>query len=443
MDMHVLLCLSTAVIMVVAENTYQNRPLRYGVLLDAGSSGTKIKVYRWPQRRSSKEIADINLIESMKYRPNIGSFVHHLQDISNYLVSMINIAEEIVPTNLHRNTPIYLMATAGLRIISEDFSEILMDSVRDVFSNSTLNPFVFHDDGVQILSGEEEGVFAWIAANFLRGFFGSGKPPTQAVGVLEMGGGSTQITFIPDGPVYANMFHVRLAGDLFYLYAHSYLYFGQNYIDSRINTYVLTTESLSSHVTNPCRLRGDDEYVKHENKSVLIKGGGDAQKCLEILNVFLKSAEDHKCYPKPCAIGQTYQPDLGSDVFFATQAFKYAPRALQAVDSLGRLQLEKMKEAAIQYCAQTLDEVTNGTTHGPQYASSNCIMGLYIPVLLTNGYGFPMSTKNIYIVDKIRGQAVDWAMGAMLYKMETVSIQTTTCQRKTRLVAPLQLCNRF
>lgn len=113
MDMHVLLCLSTAVIMVVAENTYQNRPLRYGVLLDAGSSGTKIKVYRWPQRRSSKEIADINLIESMKYRPNIGSFVHHLQDISNYLVSMINIAEEIVPTNLHRNTPIYLMATAG------------------------------------------------------------------------------------------------------------------------------------------------------------------------------------------------------------------------------------------------------------------------------------------------------------------------------------------
>ena len=32
-------------------------------------------------------------------------------------------------------------------------------------------PFLTQGDSTRVLSGEEEGVYAWIAANYLRGYF--------------------------------------------------------------------------------------------------------------------------------------------------------------------------------------------------------------------------------------------------------------------------------
>lgn len=69
-----------------------------------------------------------------------------------------------------------------------------------------------------------------------------------------MGGGSTQIAFLPDYPVYANMFPVRVNDVTYHLYAHSYLFYGQNYILQRINEYLL---SRSIH-ENPCMLSGGE-----------------------------------------------------------------------------------------------------------------------------------------------------------------------------------------
>ena len=74
--------------------------------------------------------------------------------------------------------------------------------------------------------------------------------------MLEMGGGSTQIAFIPDAPIYANMFPVRIGGEKYHLYAHSYLFYGQNYIVSRINKYLIEKNSESPELENPCMLVG-------------------------------------------------------------------------------------------------------------------------------------------------------------------------------------------
>ena len=82
------------------------------------------------------------------------------------------------------------------------------------------------------------------------------RPVSQSVGVLEMGGGSTQIAFIPDTPIYANMFPVRIGGQRYHLYAHSYLFYGQNYIISRINKYLIQNNVESSQLENPCMLIG-------------------------------------------------------------------------------------------------------------------------------------------------------------------------------------------
>lgn len=51
----------------------------------------------------------------------------------------------------------------------------LMTAVRRYLGNATINPFLYNPHTARILSGEEEGAYAWIAANYLRNFFGSNK----------------------------------------------------------------------------------------------------------------------------------------------------------------------------------------------------------------------------------------------------------------------------
>lgn len=72
-----------------------------------------------------------------------------------------------------------------------------------------------------------------------------------------MGGGSTQIVFLPDGPLLANMFQVRIAGKRYSLYAHSYLYYGQSYMIERVGKYVIQQNPKLSSYHNPCMLKGN------------------------------------------------------------------------------------------------------------------------------------------------------------------------------------------
>ena len=114
-------------------------------------------------------------------------------------------------------------------------------------------------------------------------FYVSGKTPmvifadvADQVGVLELGGASTQITFLPSRPPRANLFLVRLGGVVYRLYAHSYLNYGQD------RAYIQTTELISrnnldegiqssSTVLHPCVLKGKwwFWYILNHNKMAL------------------------------------------------------------------------------------------------------------------------------------------------------------------------------
>lgn len=71
-----------------------------------------------------------------------------------------------------------------------------------------------------------------------------------------MGGGSTQITFLPGGPIYAGKFPVQIAGRIYPLYTHSYLMYGQNYMIQRVNNHLATRTPGAKGVYNPCMLKG-------------------------------------------------------------------------------------------------------------------------------------------------------------------------------------------
>ncbi len=108
-------------------------------------------------------------------------------------------------------TPIYVMATAGMRLLPENQREaVLSETCRYIREHTS-----FSIDGggcsehVQVISGEEEGLLGWISVNYLMdGFHIRGKQASldgetdvvegkSTFGFLDMGGASTQIAFEP------------------------------------------------------------------------------------------------------------------------------------------------------------------------------------------------------------------------------------------------------
>lgn len=66
----------------------------------------------------------------------------------------------------------------------------LLNSVRDVFRHSG---FRVEADAVEIMDGTDEGIYSWFTVNFLLGRLGG----HGTVAALDLGGGSTQVTFVP------------------------------------------------------------------------------------------------------------------------------------------------------------------------------------------------------------------------------------------------------
>lgn len=142
--------------------------------------------------------------------------------------------------------PIFLTATAGMRILDEATRSDAMAQVRAILASS---PFLFQPAWARVIPGEEEGVYGWIAANYLLGSLytlnpASGLPVLggNTIGALDLGGASTQITFAPPAGVdmIAGAYRTTITDTLAAtVYTHSFLYYGQNEGTANINEVAL------------------------------------------------------------------------------------------------------------------------------------------------------------------------------------------------------------
>ncbi len=98
-----------------------------------------------------------------------------------------------VPDKLKGCTPIAVKATAGLRLTGPEKSQRILDAVRTHLETNYPFPVVSKEEnGVAIMDGSDEGVYAWITTNYLLGKIG-GPDLSETAAVFDLGGGSTQI----------------------------------------------------------------------------------------------------------------------------------------------------------------------------------------------------------------------------------------------------------
>ncbi|KAM9595116.1 ectonucleoside triphosphate diphosphohydrolase 8-like isoform 9-T9 [Morphnus guianensis] len=209
---------------------------KYGLVFDAGSTHTALYIYRWPTDKENST-GIVSQVEACTVSgPGISSYADNPAGAGASLKPCLDKAMKIIPAEQQRETPTYLGATAGMRLLREQNSTKAERVFAEVAKAIGEYPVDFR--GARILTGNEEGSFGWITVNYLLetlvkcSFTGEWiHPPAEdVVGALDLGGASTQITFLPGTTIDDSSTRVvlRLYGTNYSIYTHSYLCYGQN-----------------------------------------------------------------------------------------------------------------------------------------------------------------------------------------------------------------------
>ncbi|XP_074602960.1 ectonucleoside triphosphate diphosphohydrolase 7-like [Brevipalpus obovatus] len=188
----------------------------YAVMIDAGSSGSRVHLYTWPPYSGeNRGLIKVKMMKDAKGQdlqkkitPGLSSQSITPENAFNYIYPLLKFAAQNIPVQRHKETPLYILATAGMRLLSLESQKAILDNLREnIKSNSS---FLFAPSNVQVITGKEEGIYSWISINYLLGRYDHSVAPKplvainlengittrpRTVGMLEMGGASVQIAF--------------------------------------------------------------------------------------------------------------------------------------------------------------------------------------------------------------------------------------------------------
>jgi Golgi nucleoside diphosphatase len=103
-----------------------------------------------------------------------------------------------IPEASWQYTPVWLKATAGMRMLSKETADQILATVQDYLENEQNSPFMFKPQWAAIIPGTHEGGFGWISYNYLKKLIGPKRALTDSstpYAVVEMGGASAQVSF--------------------------------------------------------------------------------------------------------------------------------------------------------------------------------------------------------------------------------------------------------
>ena len=290
-----------------APHSHDDPLVQYALMIDAGSTGSRIHIYKFNNCGASAEYE----YEVFKMtQPGLSAYAGKPEEAARSLDVLLDEAIRVVPPSMRSCTPVAVKATAGLRLLPGSQSADILHAVEERIHDSY--PFkMLEKDGVTIMDGKDEGVYAWITANYLLGTIKSNTPKdTSTYAVLDLGGASTQIVFEPkfsssDQKLEPgeHKYDLKFGGRSHVLYQHSYLGYGlmrarkhvHGLVDFMASIRVPSTKETSQGIVgNPCLARGmrrvvevDDE--KDVKRNVTMDGDeiGSFEACDRIVQLVL------------------------------------------------------------------------------------------------------------------------------------------------------------
>ena len=459
---------------------------RYGLVFDAGSSGTRVYVYRWKNaaaaRADDDDDDDLSRLPEIKTKkkwikkvhPGVSTFGQQPELVGpDHLKELIDFASDIVPKSEIEHTPVFLLATAGMRLLPDDQRNDVLRNICSYFQRTTKFLLPDCDLHVQVIPGETEGLYGWIAANYLLGGFDAPEKHDHGknhhtYGFLDMGGASAQIAFAPnttEAEKHANDLKLlrlrRVDGqELEYkVFVTTWLGFGANEARRRYVDHLLETYPEGRELPDPCLPVGilvdrDGEEIvpgsKDFQNSTHLIGTGDFKQCLRSTYPLLE--KEKECLDPPCLLNGIHTPAIDFDInhFVGVSEFwhtthgpfadSHAQKAYdlhtyqkQATDFCSRAWREIEKDAVEEKWGKKVDEKT---------VEEVCFKASWLINMLHDGIGVPRvglepvkqpgsgwSNKTNAVVDhakdqgfldpfqavdKIDGTEVSWTLGKIV-----------------------------
>ncbi|KAK3390869.1 nucleoside phosphatase family-domain-containing protein [Podospora didyma] len=399
---------------------------RWGVILDAGSSGTRLHIYRWkdPEKAlhsaSQEEHGTLPRLMTekkwtKKIRPGVSTFGDKASEVGpDHLEGLIEHALKYIPKDKVKDTPVFLMATAGMRLLPQIKQTALTREICSYLQQNT--DFSLPDCGlhIQVIKGETEGLYGWIASNYLLGGFDNpdkhqhGKGH-HTYGFLDMGGASAQIAFAPnmtEAEKHANdlkLLRLRTidgSPSEYKVFTATWLGFGvnearQHYVE---NLQELYTTGSSAEIPDPCLPKGlrttlEGDVVEKASDLTLL-GAGSFDECLRLTYPLL--GKDKPCADHPCLLNGQHVPAIDFDVnhFIGVSEYYHTTHGVFGGKGDKAYDFATYQQRVRDFCSQDWDDILPGLEDRKKEsryknAQEACFKASWMINVLHEGIGIP------------------------------------------------------
>ncbi|KAF2719350.1 hypothetical protein K431DRAFT_228875 [Polychaeton citri CBS 116435] len=456
---------------------------RHGVVLDAGSSGSRVYVYKWKNAQyalshdSAKDLDRLPHIKTkkkwrLKVHPGVSTFGEKPELVGpEHLKDLVEFAQGIVGEEDEPNTPIFLLATAGMRLLPEHQRTAVLENICSYFQ--THSNFQLPDCGlhVQVIPGETEGLYGWIAANYLLGGFDAPQDHQHGnghhtYGFLDMGGASAQIAFAPnatEAEAHANDLKLlrlrKINGEAleYKVFVTTWLGFGANearrrYVEALVESY----PTKEHEIPDPCLPSGlvatlnGTEIEKGspaaKGKEPHLLGTGEFKECLAKTYPLLE--KDAACEDAPCLLNGQHTPAIDFNVNHFVGVSEYwhtTHEVFAAAHGDKAYDFHTYSKQVTEFCSRDWEDIqedvakkTWGHKVDTKTVEEVCFKASWLISMLHDGIGIPgkdieappshgNKTKEVIAgakdsgfldpfqaVDDIDGKEVSWTLGKMV-----------------------------
>lgn len=409
-----------------------------------------------------------------KIHPGIATFGNKPDRVGpEHLKKLLDKAAKIIPDEAHRDTPLFLLATAGMRLLDDGPRDRLLEQICSYIQSKTNFQLPDCDAHIKVIPGDVEGLYGWVAANYLLGGF---DQPLQHVngnehptfGFLDMGGASAQIAFAPnttESERHANdlrLMRLRTVDGTsteYRVFTTTWLGFGVNearkhYVQKLQSESGSTTSKILQDPCLPHRLlissQGDillPGSKEVNGKVPTLNGTGQFDKCLSRTLPLLE--KDHICEDEPCLIGGTHVPAIDFDVnhFVGVSEYWHTTHEIFQYDQKDKAyDFNTYQQRVSDFCSQDWKEIQDGVDAqswgkkvDERTAIEVCFKASWLINILHEGIGIPRygledtagsasngtqellsSTKDkgfktsFQAINKIDDTEVSWTLGKMV-----------------------------
>lgn len=395
-------------------------------MIDGGSTGSRIHVFGYGLDGANSAVFDFGKdgLASLRVNPGLSSYAEDPKAAGGSLKELIEFAKERVPKEHWGNTEIRLMATAGLRLLDLDLQNRILESCRKVLRSSG---FKFQDEWASVITGSDEGLYAWVVANHALGTLGG--DPLKTIGIIELGGASAQVTFVSSEPMSPQFARPVKFGNVTYnLYSHSFLHYGQNVAYESLKEALASgdfssaSEAPQKRMTmDPCTPKGyfytmessklsPSSLGENEKNRYALQSRGNYSECRTAAKMMLQKGKD-KCSYQHCYIGSTFTPKLQGK-FLATENFFHTSQFF----GLGsRAFLSNLMIAGQQFCGEDWSKLKKRYQAFDEEALRHyCFSSAYSVALLHDSLGISLDDERIRVANQVGSIPLDWALGAFI-----------------------------